>query len=936
MALTFPPSPFVGETYTVGTRTWVWNGTAWQIVSGITSTNPFVVKSALITNSTASVSTSTGALQVIGGVGIGGALYAGGNIYSGGHLVLTVANVTGTVAVIVASTGLSSSVIGSEVTIWSTASLQTVTDSGYSTTNPIYISNTDANALTVDGGLDLGGLAQVGGGLQVGGGAFVDSNMTITGSLNIGSGILTVSTVTGGVYDNGLRVITSVTPIGGTGISINDLAYTNSNVSFVVENIGVTDIHGSTFIQVTTSTGSVTILNLGVLSLTSSTETTVTAANGINVGVNVTSTLQNVTSRGASTDRAVSISNATASTSTTEGALTVRGGVGVGGNLNVGGSMDVYGPVTFSSPVTFNGTATYVLSTNTFYTDNVIELHVPPGGIGGVWTGGSDGKDIGLRFHYYNKTELADDNAALVLADDSQLLEFYGTGAESVGGAFLGATYGGFKTGAVYVANSTNATTSTNSGALQVTGGASVGQDLWVGGTIYSAGNQVVTVANIGQVGVGSIIAGSGIAVNSSTGVVTITNTGVRDLTGGTDITVSQSTGSVTINDVSTFNSVTARGSWTNQAITISNADDSTDTVSGALRVAGGVGVGGAVYAGSVFDNSKRVLTEIRVAAGTGLTGGGLISASTTTVTLTNTGVLSIIAGTDTAVSATTGNVTVWNNSTLQTVTSRGNTTASPISITNGTVSTSTSTGALQVKGGVGVGGDIWAGTIYSNGSRVVSLNNIPIYGGTGVAVSINTSTGDVTLTNIGVTSLVAGTDITVSTSTGTVTIADTSTLDSVTGRGATATHAISITDTTISAGTNSGALSVAGGVGVGGNLNIGGNVTIAQPIIYNQTPISVGNSVSVVLDSFDTTQYRVAKYIISVTDNVNGLYQATEILLVQDGTRVAIEQTSVFASGDNILTFSTLILGTTVYLRGIGTSSVNNSVKIQTTYIEV
>lgn len=154
--LTFPPSPAPGDTYTVGTRTWVWNGVAWQIQSGITSTNPFIVKSAEITNTTASNSTITGALLVAGGVGVGGNIWAGGTIYSGGLPVLTEATVTGTIATILAGTGTAVSAEGAVVTVWSTATLQTVTDSGFTTTNIIHIANTSSAALRVDGGVTIG------------------------------------------------------------------------------------------------------------------------------------------------------------------------------------------------------------------------------------------------------------------------------------------------------------------------------------------------------------------------------------------------------------------------------------------------------------------------------------------------------------------------------------------------------------------------------------------------------------------------------------------------------------------------------------------------------------------------------------------------------------------------------------------------------------
>ena len=91
--LNFPSNPQVGDTYTIGTRTWVWNGNAWQIQSSITSLDPFTAVRGIFTTSTVAVTTASGALQVRGGIGIGGNIVQGrgattrnksANIYSGG------------------------------------------------------------------------------------------------------------------------------------------------------------------------------------------------------------------------------------------------------------------------------------------------------------------------------------------------------------------------------------------------------------------------------------------------------------------------------------------------------------------------------------------------------------------------------------------------------------------------------------------------------------------------------------------------------------------------------------------------------------------------------------------------------------------------------------------------------------------------------------
>ena len=148
-------------------------------------------------------------------------------------------------------------------------------------------------------------------------------------------------------------------------------------------------------------------------------------------------------------------------------------------SLSAGGT--VAGAVTFSGPVTFSGTATYVLSTQTFYTDNILNLHVPPGGVDTAWTT-DDGKDIGFKFHYYANS--TDTHAGLVLANDSKFLEFYGAGAEGTS-TFAGSYYGVFKTGNVIAGRGMRIGSFASSTATVV------GEKLTVFGGIYS--NDIVT-----------------------------------------------------------------------------------------------------------------------------------------------------------------------------------------------------------------------------------------------------------------------------------------------------------------------------------------------------------------------------------------------------------------------------------------------------------
>ena len=841
----------------------IWNISTLQSISnrGNQTTNAM-----RIANSSSSVSTTTGALRVDGGLGVQGSIYASA-IFDSNSRVITLATLgnygvtelKGGPGILVSSpTGI--------VTLSSTATLALVTSFGSTTPSAITITNGTISTDTNTGAL------QVAGGVGIGGDVFA-----------------------GNIYDNNVRVVTSINPQGSTYIGVSAPTYVGPQATFTID-------------------------NLGVQSLANGTDTIVSSTTGSGVQVNVNSTLQTVTERGAITGQAIRITNTSSALTPTDGALIVNGGVGIvadlriGGNVSIAKTLQVTGDVTFNNNVTFNGTATYVLSTNTYYTDNLLELHVAPGGVGSLWSI-NDGKDIGLRIHYFDSV---DKNAALVMANDTRALEWYSVASETSG--TISGNYGTFKTGSIQLVDTTSAT-NTTSGALQVQGGVGIGGNLYTGGTIYVAGSQVITASSLGAYGVTKLnagpfigvtpISGTGtvtvtnlgvqtasgsqyiavststgsvsivnlgvtnaigstyIGVSNGTGTVTITNLGVQSLTAGGETTVSASTGSdVSITVTSTLQDVTSRGTTTTSVINIINSLPAIDTISGALRITGGVGIGGALYVGgNMFAANSQVVT----AATIGTFGVARIQAGpaisvdpvggTGTVTIGNLGVQALAAGTDTAISSTTGTVTVWNNSTLQTITNRGATTNNILQLTSNAASTDTNTGALRVTGGVGVGGNLrTAGIMYAVGAEVITTATLGVFGvrdiaaGTGIFVTPTVGTGSVIVTNIGVTQLTAGTDTAVSSTTGTVTVWNTSTLQTITNRGTTTTNALNFSNNTAATSTASGALQVRGGVGIGGALYVGGImyasgaqvVTEATLGAYGVTKVQAGSAIAV------------------------------------------------------------------------------------------
>lgn len=170
--------------------------------------------------------------------------------------------------------------------------------------------------------------------------------------------------------------------------------------------------------------------------------------------------------------------------------------------------------------------------------------------------------------------------------------------------------------------------------------------------------------------------------------------------------------------------------------------------------------------------------------------------------------------------------------------------------------------------------------------------------------------------------------------------------LQDVTSVGSTTNVAINITNTAVSSNTISGALTVAGGVGIGGNLNVGNELavagnTVANAIIANNyvsTHLVLGNSTvvnvdtaPVIIDSFPTTAYSTAKYIVRASNGTD--YHSMEAFLVNDGVAAFLTVYASVKSNIKLISLSADTSAGLVQLKATGFIA-GNSVKVFATRI--
>lgn len=396
--------------------------------------------------------------------------------------------------------------------------------------------------------------------------------------------------------------------------------------------------------------------------------------------------------------------------------------------ISIGGSSSNFqnatvSNLTITNALTLQGN-TYSISTQDLtVVDSVIELHTLANLAPLV---SNDGRDIGLKFHYY-KTN--DEHAFLGLANDSGYLEWYDSGRETVGNVFTGNTYGTIKTGGLILANTT-ISNSTTTGVLRVSGGVGIAGALYIANTgdvsanIGAGRNNFNTLdANVARY---QQFANANLSTQTSNFNTLNSNVGVLFL------------GNLSTNANLGSYQTYANSNASIQQTQINNLVSSANTNTAAYisSYTGNVSAGN-IFATTYYGSFNLGTTSISLnrASGTqSLTGisidgsaGSTVNASITSNTSAGTAYITF--------ASTTGGTTPLNATTsLIFNPATGLLTPYALYVNGGANSTSISSGALQVSGGAGISGNVYAAKLYTTNGLFWAGNGVAFSSGGGGA----------------------------------------------------------------------------------------------------------------------------------------------------------------------------------------------------------
>jgi hypothetical protein len=297
--------------------------------------------------------------------------------------------------------------------------------------------------------------------------------------------------------------------------------------------------------------------------------------------------------------------------------------------------------------------------------------------------------------------------------------------------------------------------------------------------------------------------------------------------------------------------------------VSILSATNSTTKTTGALTVAGGLGVAGPIYAGGLEANT--VTASDTTASNSTTTGSMIVKGGAGIAGTVN--AAGVSAGTGTFTSLTATNFSLTNALTVTSLTSGAISSSGTIEFTNVTDATSSSSGAVKVSGGVGIAKKLFVGSTVDSTS--ISTGALVVSGGAGISGAVYA---------VGVTS----------------------------------SGAIRVTDTTASTASNTGALTVAGGAGVAGALYVGARatanaITTATGISFGagsaSMPVPTGNAPMFAARAWACLQWSGTAFTMPTSGNISTLSTnvSARTVTLNFATNMPTSNYAVYADGTRL-----------------------------------
>ncbi len=781
-------------------------------INNISSTgNVTVTGTGAINDVTDSTSSTTGAFTVAGGVGIAKKLYVGDDLN-----VTDATSIGGTLTVTGAST------LSSTLDVTGLVNLNNVADAESSTTGALVVDGGVgiAKKLFVGDTLDVTNNSTLGGTLTVTGASTLSNTLDVTGLVNLNNVTDSESATTGAlVVDGGVGIakklyvgddlnVTDSVTVGGATLLSDTLTVTGaSTLSSSLDVTGLVNLNNVTDAESSTTGALVVDGGVGIAKKLFVGDTLDVTSNST-LGGTLTVTGASTLSSTLDVTGLVNLNNVTDAESSTTGALVVDGGVGIAKKLFIGGTLDVTSDSTLGGDLEVTGDTTLLGALNLSGSFNLTDTTDSSSSTTGAFTvaGG-----VGIAKKLY----VGDD---LNVTDSTSI----GGTLSVTGASTLSSTLD--VTGLVNLNNVTDAESSTT-GALVVDGGVGIAKKLFVGDTLDVT--DATTIGGTLDVTDATTLSNTLTVTGASTLSSTLDVTGLVNLNNTTDATNSTSGALVVDGGVGiakklfvgdtldvTSNStlggtLTVTGASTLSStldvtglVNLNNVTDAESSTTGALVVDGGVGIAKKLFVGDTLD-----VTSNSTLGGT-LT---VTGASTLSSTLDVTGV---------------------------------------VNLNNVTDAESSTSGALVVDGGVGIAKKLFVGDTLDVTSDSTLGGDLEVTGDTTLLGALNLSgsfnltdttdsssptTGAFTVAGgVGIAKkLFVGDDLNVTDAAsigGTLSVTGASTLSSTLD----VTGLVNLNNVTDATNSTSGALVVDGGVGIAKKLFVGDTLDVTNDATFN------------------------------------------------------------------------------------------------------